>query len=77
MEKQKDSKLVFCDKKTHEFAFDDIAKAIKYAWEHKTQVWAISTPYGVFQPMSPEEFDNVFSAVMSGPVDEPIADDLV
>lgn len=77
MEKQKDCKVVFLNKQVHEFAFEDISKAVKYAGENKSKVWAIQTPYGVFQPMSPEEFDNIFTAVMSGPVDEPIADDLV
>lgn len=77
MEKQKDCKLVFTDKQVHEFAFEDIAKAIKYAGENKARVWAIQTPHGVFQPMSPEEFENVFDFVMTGPTDEPTPEDLI
>lgn len=77
MEKQKDCKVVFLNKQVHEFAFEDIAKAIKYAWEHKSQIWAIETPYGVFQPMSPDEFDNIFTAVMTGPSDGPTPEDLI
>lgn len=77
MEKQKDCKVVFLNKQVHEFAFEDIPKAIKYAGENKSKVWAIQTPYGVFQPMSPEEFDNIFTAVMTGPCDEPTPEDLI
>ena len=77
MEKQKDCKVVFLNKQVYEFAFEDLAKAVKYAWEHKSQVWAINTPYGVFQPMSPDEFENIFAAVMTGPCDEPTPEDLV
>ena len=77
MEKQKDCKVIFLNKQVHEFAFEDIAKAIKFAGENQSKVWAIQTPYGVFQPMSPEEFDNIFTAVMTGPTDEPPPEDLI
>ena len=77
MEKQKNCKVVFLDKKVHEFAFEDISKAIKFAWDNKSKVWAIQTPYGVFQPMAEEEFDNVFACVITGPCDEPTPEDLV
>ena len=77
MEKQKDCKVVFLNKQVHEFAFEDIAKAIKFAGDNSSKVWAIQTPYGVFQPMSPEEFDNIFTAVMTGPCDEPTPEDLI
>lgn len=77
MEKQKDCKVILLNKQVHEFAFEDIAKAIKFAGENQSKVWAIQTPYGVFQPMSPEEFDNIFTAVMTGPTDEPTPEDLI
>ena len=77
MEKQKDCKVIFLNKQVHEFAFEDIAKAIKFAGENQSKVWAIQTPYGVFQPMSPEEFDNIFTAVMTGPTNEPTPEDLI
>lgn len=77
MEKQKDCKVIFLNKQVHEFAFEDIAKAIKFAGENQSKVWAIQTPYGVFQPMSPEEFDNIFTAVMTDPTDEPTPEDLI
>lgn len=77
MEKQKDCKIVFLDKEVYEFNSDDMVKALKFAWEKKSKVWAIQTPWGVFQPMSPEEFENVFSAVMGGPCDEPTPEDLI
>ena len=77
MEKQKGCKVIFLNKQVHEFAFEDIAKAIKFAGENQSKVWAIQTPYGVFQPMSPEEFDNIFTAVMTGPTDEPTPEDLI
>ena len=77
MEKQKDCKVIFLNKQVHEFAFEDIAKAIKFAGENQSKVWAIQTPYGVFQPMSPEEFDNIFTAVMTGPSDESTPEDLI
>lgn len=76
MEKQKDCKLVFCDKQVHDFSSDDLIKALEYASKNKSRVWAIKTPWGVFQPMSPEEFDNVFDAVMNATTDEPIPEDL-
>ena len=77
MEKQKDCKIVFLNKEVYEFNSADMVKALKFAWEKKSQVWAINTPWGVFQPMDPEEFENVFACVMSGPADEPTPEDLV
>ena len=75
MEKQKDSTIIFLDKRTYDFSFDDIKKALEWAKDKK--VWAIKTPVGVLQPMDEETFDNVSQCVFDGPVDEPIADDLV
>ena len=77
MEKQKDCKIVFLNKEVYNFNSEDMVKALKFAREKKSQVWAINTPWGVFQPMSPEEFENIFSAVMTGPCDEPLPEDLV
>ena len=77
MEKQKDCKIVFINKEVYNFNSEDMVKALKFAWEKKSQVWAIQTPWGVFQPMAPEEFENIFSAVMTGPCDEPLPEDLV
>lgn len=77
MEKQKDCELIFCDKQIHKFFNGDIVRALQYASEHKSTVWAIKTPWGVFQPMSPEEFDNVFDAVMSPVDDDSIPEDLI
>lgn len=77
MEKQKDCKIVFLNKEVYEFNSDDMVKALKFADANKSKVWAINTPWGVFQPMSPEEFENVFAAVMGGPVDEPTPEDLI
>lgn len=77
MEKQKDCKIVFLDKKVYEFNSEDMVKALKFADENKSKVWAINTPWGVFQPMSPEEFENIFAAVMTGPCDEPTPEDLI
>lgn len=77
MEKQKDCKIVFLDKKVYEFNSEDMVKALKFAHENKSKVWAVNTPWGVFQPMSPEEFENVFTCVMSGPADEPTPEDLI
>lgn len=59
---EKNCKIVFLDKTTYDFKFDDLSKAI--LWARGRKVWAIKTPYGVFQPMAEEEFDNVFDAVM-------------
>ena len=77
MEKQKDCKIVFLDKQVYEFNSEDMVKALKFADANKSKVWAIHTPWGVFQPMSPEEFENIFSAVMAGPCDEPTPEDLI
>lgn len=73
----KDCKLIFLNKEVHEFRSEDIIKALKYSHENKSKVWAISTPWGVFQPMDEDEFDNIFTAVMSGPCDEPTPEDLI
>lgn len=77
MEKQKDCKVVFLDKQVYEFNHENMVKALQYADQNKSKVWAITTPWGVFQPMSPEEFENIFDAVMTGPCDEPTPEDLI
>ena len=77
MSEDKDSRVIFLNKQEHKFKSEDIMKALKFANEHRTQVWAIQTPYGIFQPMDAEEFDNVYSAVMGGPAEEPTPDDLL
>lgn len=76
MNTQKDCKVVFCNKQIYEFNSENMVKALKYAYEKKEQVWVIETPWGVFQPMGREEYEAIFDAVMAGPCDEPVPEDL-
>lgn len=64
----KDSKIVFCNKQTYEFAFDDLAKAVKFC-EGK-RVWAIETPHGIWQPMDKDFYENTSDAVFGGPIED-------
>lgn len=64
----KDAQIIFLNKQTYDFNSDDIAKALEYCKDKK--VWAIKTRWGVIQPMSEEEFDNVSAFVFDGPIDD-------
>jgi len=75
MEKQKDCTIIFLDKKTYDFSFEDIKKALE--WAKDKNVWAIKTPVGVLQPMDEETFDNISTCVFTGPCDEPTPEDLL
>lgn len=59
MEKQKDCKIIFCDKKEYEFSSADLAKALAFC--QGKRVWAIKTPWCVLSLMDEEEFDNVYT----------------
>lgn len=62
MEKAKDCEITFLNKKTYEFNHEDLLVALD-----KTKdmgVWAMRTPWGIFQPMDAEMYDNVKDAVM-------------
>lgn len=71
----KDCKIIFCNKQTYDFDFNDIKKALE--WSKGKNVWAISTPVGILQPMDEETFDNVSTCVFDGPSDTEIPEDLV
>ena len=76
MEK-KDCKIIFTNKQTYDFKFEDLTKAIKWSQDKNAnqssaglqtnkvcQVWAIKTPFGIFQPMDEEMFENTYDAIM-------------
>ena len=75
---EKNCKLIFTNKQTYDFSFEDIDKAIKWSSE-KGNVWAIKTPYGILQPMDEEMFDNVSTAMFENHTTTPdnMMEDLV
>lgn len=64
----KDCKIVFTNKQTYEFSFEDLHKAVKFCADKK--VWAIETPFGVWQPMDKEFYENTSDAVFGGPIED-------
>lgn len=65
MEETKDCEIVLLNKFTHKFALKDLHKALKWGSENGG-IWAISTPYGVLQPMDEEAFENVSACMFEG-----------
>lgn len=64
----KDCEIIFCNKQTYKFASKDLQKALEFCKDKR--VYAIDTPWGVLSILSREEFENVKSFVMDGPVEQ-------
>lgn len=60
-----DCQIIFLNKDTYDFHSKDFVKAME--WAQKRPVWAIKTPWGIFQPMDAETFEHIRDAVFDGP----------
>ena len=60
---KKDCEMVFSNGQTYRFCFEDLPTAVKWGLEeHKDDVIAVKTPYGVLSLLQSDEYDKAMAA---------------